>query len=196
MGLVLLILPVNFHCSVHVIWIFELPSAGKSTVAAALATRLRSKRYPCLVLDGDELRCGLCRGLGFTEADRSENLRRAAEVALLAARSGIAAVVAMITPLASQRAMIAEMLHDVPLHWVWADSPVETSRSRDVKGLYHRQQVGELTGLTGADGVFEPPGPEILRLDTGSLTVAECVDVLWQQLSLDPPQLAPQITAK
>jgi adenylylsulfate kinase len=182
--------------SAAVIWIFGLPSAGKSTLASGLAMCLRGQGRPCLVLDGDELRGGLCRGLGFSEDERSENLRRAAEVALLAARSRIAAVVAMSTPLASQRAMIAEILRDVPLQWVWADCPAATCRSRDVKGLYHRQQVGELTGLTGADGVFEPPGPEILRLDTGSLTVAECVDVLWQQLSLDPPQPAPQITAK
>jgi adenylylsulfate kinase len=181
---------------VSVIWIFGLPSAGKSTVAAAVAARLRSQGRPCLVLDGDELRGGLCRGLGFTEADRSENLRRAAEVALLAVRSGISVVVAMITPLASQRAMIAEILRDVPLQWVWADCPAATCQRRDVKGLYRRQQAGDLTGLTGADGAFEIPGPEALRLDTGSLTVAESVEVLWQQLSLDPPQPVLQITAK
>lgn len=187
---------MNSLCSAAVIWIFGLASGGNSTHVAGLTTCLRGQGHLCLVLHRDELRGGLCRGLGFSEDERSENLRRAAEVALLAARSRIAAVVAMSTPLASQRAMIAEILRDVPLQWVWADCPAATCRSRDVKGLYRRPQAGELTGLTGADGVFEPPGPEILRLDTGSLTVAESVEVLWQQLSLDPPQPVLQITAK
>jgi adenylylsulfate kinase len=178
------------------IWIFGLPSVGNSTLASGWAISLRGQGRPCLVLDGDEWRGGLCRGLGFSEDERSENLRRAAEVALLAVRSGISVVVAMITPLASQRAMIAAILHDVPLHWVWADCPAATCRSRDVKGLYRRQQAGDLTGLTGADGAFEIPGPEALRLDTGSLTVTESVEVLWQQLSIDPPQPRSQITAQ
>ncbi len=173
---------MNSPCGAAVIWIFGLPSSGKSTLAGGLAARLRGTGCPCLILDGDALRGGLCRGLGFTEEDRSENLRRAAEVALLAARSGIQVVVAMITPLASQRAMIDGVLHGVEVRWVWADCPVEVCRSRDVKGLYHRQQTGELTGLTGADGLFEPPGPEALRLDTESVSVADSVDCLWNDL--------------
>lgn len=173
-------------CSPKVIWIFGLPSAGKSTLATGLTACLPGKERSCLILDGDELRGGLCRGLGFTEEDRCENLRRAAEVALLAVRSEITVIVAMITPLAAQRSMIAEILRNVPLHWVWADSPVETCRCRDVKGLYHRQKVGELTGLTGADAVFEVPGPEALRLDTNRFSVAESVETLREELALDP----------
>ncbi len=187
---------MTFHCRASVIWIFGLPSAGKSTTAIGLRERLRSSGLPCLVLDGDALRGGLCRGLGFTEEERSENLRRAAEVALLAVRSGISVVAAMITPLASQRAMIGGILHEVPLRWVWADCPAETCRSRDVKGLYQRQQAGELTGLTGADGVFEVPGPEILRLDTGSLSVTESVDCLWNDLFSVKPTQEPMIAAR
>ncbi len=183
-------------CSAAVIWILGLPSAGKSTLAAGLAARLRGTERSCLVLDGDVLRGGLCRGLGFTEEDRSENLRRAAEVALLAVRSDIWVVVAMITPLASQRAMIGGILHEVPLWWVWADCPAETCRHRDVKGLYRRQQAGELTGLTGADGVFEPAGPEALRLDTGSLSVTESVDCLWNDLFCAQPEPISLIAAQ
>ena len=177
-------------------WIFGLPCAGKSSAAAALAKRLRSTGRPSLLLDGDVLRGGLCRGLGFTEADRSENLRRAAELALLAVRSGISVVVAMITPLASQRALIGGILHEIPLHWVWADCPAEICRRRDVKGLYRKQQAGELTDLTGADGVFEVPGPEALRLDTGSMSVAESVDRLWSDLFSAQPESKSPIAAQ
>ncbi len=184
------------HCRASVIWIFGLPSAGKSTTAIGLKERLRATGRPCLVLDGDALRGGLCRGLGFTEEGRSENLRRAAEVALLAVRSDIWVVAAMITPLASQRTMIGGLLHEVPLRWVWADCPVETCRSRDVKGLYRRQQTGELTGLTRADGVFEPPRPEALRLDTGSMSVTESVDCLWNDLFSAQPEQESLIAAR
>jgi adenylylsulfate kinase len=170
---------------VAVIWIFGLPSAGKSTLAAGLAKSLREQRRSCLVLDGDELRGGLCQGLGFTEADRSENLRRAAEVALLAARSEISVIVAMITPLAAHREMITKILRHVLLQWVWADCPAETCRSRDVKGLYQKQQAGELEGLTGADAGFEAPGTEVFRLDTLRLNVAESVQILLD-IALEP----------
>lgn len=187
---------MTYPCSAAVIWIFGLPSAGKSTLAAGLATRLRGTECSCVVLDGDVLRGGLCRGLGFTEEDRSENLRRAAEVALLAVRSDIWVLVAMITPLASQRAMIAEILRNVRLQWVWADCPANTCRSRDVKGLYQRQQAGELSGLTGADADFDAPGPEALRLDTNRFSVAESMETLWKDLALEPLEPTDQNTLR
>jgi adenylylsulfate kinase len=186
---------MSSSCSATVIWIFGLPSAGKSTLAAGLAACLRGQRRPCLVLDGDELRRGLCRELGFNEDERSENLRRAAEVALLAVRSEISVIVAMITPLAAQREMITDILRNVRLQWVWADCPAETCRSRDVKGLYQRQQVGELRGLTGADAGFEAPGTEVFRLDTIRLSVAESVQILLD-ITMEPIEPTVQNTIR
>ena len=163
-------------------WIIGLPSAGKSTLATALRRRVTQAGLPSLLLDGDDLRGGLCRGLGFSDVDRTESLRRAAEVAALAARAGIGTVAAMITPLRSQREMIAEVLAGHRLLWVWADCPMDECRRRDVKGLYRRQWEGAVTNLTGADGVFEAPGPEALRLDTAKSSVEQCVERIWTSM--------------
>lgn len=165
-----------------VVWILGLPSAGKSTLARELRRRLTESGKPCLLLDGDELRGGLCRGLGFSAEDRSENLRRAAEVAALSGRCGVSAVAAMITPLRSQRILVAEILAGLPVFWVWADCPLEECRRRDVKGLYQQQQIGQLSGLTGADAAFEAPEPRVLRISTSTETLAESVDRIWKAL--------------
>ncbi len=176
-----------------IVWILGLPSAGKSTLARELRQRLTESGKPSLLLDGDELRGGLCRGLGFSAEDRSENLRRAAEMAALSARCGVSAVAAMITPLRSQRALISEILAGFPVLWVWADCPLEECRRRDVKGLYRRQHTGHLTGLTGADAAFEPPGPEMLRIETHREPVANSLERLWQALAQLPvPRVTPR----
>ncbi len=165
-----------------VVWLFGLPSAGKTTLAWAIWERLAAEGHPSLRIDGDELRSGLCCGLGFSDADRSENLRRAAEVAALSARSGVSSVVAMISPLAVQRAVIAEIPDGQRLIWAWVDCPVEECRRRDVKGLYRRQQEGAVSGLTGVDGAFDEPAPDVLRIPTGEMPVEEAVDTVWRAL--------------
>jgi adenylylsulfate kinase len=167
-----------------IVWIMGVPSAGKSTLAGELRRRLLNSRRSCLLLDGDELRGGLCRGLGFSIEDRTENLRRAAEVAALSARCGVSSVAAMITPLRSQRVLIAEILAGFPMLWVWADCPVAECRRRDVKCLYRRQQAGDLVGLTGADLEFEQPDPDVLRISTHTEPVEICVDKIIQTLEL------------
>ena len=106
-------------------------------------------------------------------------------MAALAARSGIGTVAAMITPQETQRVMIRGILAGLPVLWVWADCPVEECLRRDVKGLYRRQQAGELRNLTGMDGVFEAPGFEVLRVDTSALSVEESVDAVWRALKMD-----------
>lgn len=161
--------------SPFVIWIFGLPSAGKTTLAQGVWTRLASARQRCMLLDGDQLRAGLCQGLGFSDVDRTENLRRAAEVAALAASSGISSVVAMITPLNSQRAMIREILTQLPLCWVWAHCPIEECIRRDVKGLYHKYAQCRSSDMTGLHADFEHPEVDVLRVDTSVVSIDHAI---------------------
>jgi adenylyl-sulfate kinase len=162
-----------------IVWIFGLPSAGKTTLAQCVWTRLDGANEPTILLDGDELRRGLCDGLGFSEGDRRENLRRAAEVAALAARSGVSSVVAMITPMNSQRAMIQEILSDFSLRWIWADCPLNECIRRDVKGLYQQHIKGQCSNLTGVDAPFDAADSGVLRIDTSRLTIEEAVEQIW-----------------
>lgn len=165
-----------------IIWIFGLPSAGKSTLAQRVHIRLAAKGEPSLLLDGDDLRRGLCEGLGFSDRDREENLRRAAEVAALGARSGVSSVVAMITPLNTQRAIISRILSGFPLHWVWLSCPLNTCVKRDVKGLYQRHSQNAKSKMTGLHSPFEPPHDNALNLDTSELSVDEAVELIMAYL--------------
>ncbi|MBB5036793.1 adenylyl-sulfate kinase [Prosthecobacter dejongeii] len=172
----------------NVVWIFGLPSAGKSTLAKGLQQRFIQAEQACLRLDGDELREGLCRGLGFSPAGREENIRRAAEVAALSAKSGIYTVTALITPTDSYRKVARIILKDAPALWVWAKCSYDACQSRDVKGLYRKQREGHLVNLTGADGYFEEPSAdEALHIDTENNDVSTSIDLIWAQLTKKHP---------
>lgn len=150
----------------HVFWIFGLSGAGKSTVADALAKDLRQRHLPVLTLDGDVLRNGLCHGLGFSDTDRAENLRRAAEVARLGATSGLCVVASFITPLEAHRTLVRKIVGVEQLSLVWIDAPLEVCRQRDVKGLYAKAQAGQIQQMTGIGSVFEKPSLTDLILST------------------------------
>jgi adenylyl-sulfate kinase len=156
----------------HVFWIFGLCGAGKSTVASALIDDLRARSVPLLALDGDTLRSGLCRGLGFSDDDRTENLRRAAEAAKLGADSGLCVVASFITPLESHRRLVQEIIGSGRLSLVLADAPLEVCRQRDVKGLYARAQAGQVQQMTGISSLFEKPSRTDLTLATSAVTPA------------------------
>jgi len=151
-----------------VFWIFGLSGAGKSTVATALVEALRNKQYPVLPLDA--LRTGLCRGLGFSDQDRTENLRRAAEVARLGADAGLCVVASFITPLETQRRQIGEIIGRDRISLIFADAPLEICRQRDVKGLYARAQAGQVQRMTGMGSTFEAPTNVNLLLPTASIS--------------------------
>lgn len=154
----------------HVFWLYGLSGAGKSTLAAQLATSLRAAGRPVLELDGDLLRSGLCQGLGFSDADRAENLRRAAEAAKLGARSGLCVVAAFITPLAAHRDLVASILGTDRVSFVHVHAPLAVCQQRDVKGLYARARAGQIQQMTGLGSAFEPPSPTHaqLTLDTNT----------------------------
>ena len=158
------------------VWLTGLPSAGKTTIAKALAARLRDDGRRVEVLDGDELRTHLTADLGFSRADRDTNVRRVGFVARLLARNGVIVLVPVIAPYASTRGQV-RAAHDVDgtaFVEVHVSTPLEVCVERDVKGLYAKQRAGEVTGLTGVDDPYEAPTSPELRLDTRGFTVEEC----------------------
>jgi len=163
------------------VWLTGLPSAGKTTLAAALEKRLLAEGHRVEVLDGDVMRTRLTKGLGFSPEDRDENIRRIGFVAHLLSRNGVIAVVPVISPYRSVRDEIRE-LHDGRFFEVHVATPVGVCAERDVKGLYARQRAGELSGLTGVDDPYEPPVSPELVLHTETSTLDESVEALWQAL--------------
>jgi len=175
----------------HIFWLFGLSGAGKSTLATALIDDLRSRGVPVLALDGDELRAGLCHGLGFSDAGREENLRRAAEVARLASVSGLCVVASFITPLASHRQLVAGILRQQNLSLIHVDAPFEVCRERDTKGLYAQAKQGKVAQMTGVSSSFEPPAAADLVIHTaGESPAASSARLLEFALERLQPGLA------
>lgn len=147
-----------------VLWITGLPSAGKTTLAEAVATSLRAAGRPALVLDGDRLRAGVSSDLGFAPAGRTEQMRRAAEIARLAAEQGLVAIVALVSPLRADRAAARALVAPLPFIEVHLDADPALCRARDPKGLWARAAAGTLGGLTGHDAPYEAPAAPELHL--------------------------------
>jgi adenylylsulfate kinase len=156
------------------VWLTGLPSAGKSTIARALAERLRPGRR-VEVLDGDEVRAHLSPGLGFSREDRVENVRRIGWLAHVLARNGVLAVVPVIAPYADARRQVRAAHEAAGTSYleVYVATPLDACAKRDVKGLYARQARGELSGLTGVDDPYDPPEEAELVLDTRGCLPAE-----------------------
>ncbi|MDD2868482.1 adenylyl-sulfate kinase [Neomegalonema sp.] len=159
-----------------VFWLTGPPASGKTTLARALAARLGGLGLAVAILDGDDLRRGPCRDLGFSEADRLENMRRAAEAALTLSDCGVIAILALVSPLAEGRRLARARLAGRPFFEIHLDAPLEIRRARDPKGLYAQAARGEIHGLTGYDAPYEPPEAPELRLDSAALGLAESVE--------------------
>jgi len=171
------------------VWLTGLPGAGKTTVAAAVEERLVASGRPAYLLDGDNLRHGLNSNLGFTEADRTENVRRTAELARLFADAGFVVLVSVVSPDADARAA-ARGIHDeheLPFIEVFVDAPLEVCEERDPKGHYARARAGEIAGFTGVDAPYDSPTDPELTLDTDRLEPGEAVDLLLDLISARVP---------
>src|SRR5262245_25415983 len=164
------------------IWLTGLPGAGKTTLASALEQRLREQGRRTCVLDGDSLRTGLCRDLGFSEADRIENIRRVAEVARLMVDAGLTVLVALVSPFRDQRRMARQLLSDGEFVEVFVDTPLEECERRDPKGMYARARRGELKDFTGIGSRYEPPETPDVRIDTSLMSVEESVERVLRRL--------------
>uniref|UniRef100_A0A8C5I1B1 Bifunctional 3'-phosphoadenosine 5'-phosphosulfate synthase 2-like n=1 Tax=Gouania willdenowi TaxID=441366 RepID=A0A8C5I1B1_GOUWI len=166
------------------IWLTGLSGAGKTTISFALEEYLMSHAIPSYSLDGDNIRHGLNKNLGFSSEDREENIRRVAEVAKLFADAGLVCVTSFISPFAKDREK-AKKIHEssgLQFFEVFVDASLEVCESRDVKGLYKKARAGEIKGFTGIDSDYECPNKPDLVLETGELTVNECLQQVLKLL--------------
>ena len=166
-----------------VLWFTGLPSAGKSTVAHALEERLHQMGCRTYVLDGDNVRHGLCGDLGFTAADREENIRRIGEVAKLFVEAGTIVLTAFVSPYRADRERARGVVQHGDFLEVWCRCPVDVCEQRDPKGHYKRAKAGEIKGFTGVSAPYEEPRDPELVLDTAKLTLDESVDRLLALLA-------------
>ena len=170
------------------IWFTGLSGSGKSTIAIALERELHRRGILCRILDGDNIRSGINNNLGFTEADRVENIRRIAEVSRLFVDTGIVTLAAFISPNNDIREMAARIIGKDDFVEVYVSTPLEESERRDVKGLYAKARRGEIKNFTGISAPFEAPLHPALTLDTSVLSVEESVNEL---LTLVLPKIRP-----
>ncbi len=157
-----------------VLWFTGLSGSGKSTLAHAVEGRLHAMGCRTFVLDGDNVRHGLCGDLGFSEEDRRENIRRVAEVAGLFAQAGVLTLTAFVSPFRRDRDQARALLGDDFIE-IFCDAPLAVCERRDVKGLYARARAGEIPDFTGISSPYETPVAPELRVPTGSAPLEDCV---------------------
>jgi adenylyl-sulfate kinase len=167
--------PADFPRAPVTIWLTGLPGSGKSTLANALRERLREMGHSAVVLDGDGLRLGLSRDLGFSRTDRAENVRRAAEVARLVNDAGHIAIAALIAPHAEDRARARDIIGADRYIEIYLSTDRATCEARDPKGLYLGARVGAVRALTGVDAPYEPPARPDRSLNTTCRDIADCL---------------------
>lgn len=172
---------LNSHRSV-VIWFTGLSGAGKSTVAHAVEERLHSRGCRAFVFDGDNVRHGLCSDLGFAPGDRSENIRRIAEMVGLFLEAGLIALTAFISPSRADREKVRKVVGGENFLEIYCRCPLEICEKRDVKGLYKRARAGEIKNYTGISAPYEEPEHPDVILDTAAEGVDECVDTVMDLL--------------
>jgi bifunctional enzyme CysN/CysC len=165
-----------------VVWFTGLSGAGKSSIANMVEKRLHALGVHTTTLDGDNVRHGLNKDLGFTEADRVENIRRVAEVSRLMVNAGLVVLVSFISPFRAERAMARELVADGEFCEVFIDTPLDVAEARDVKGLYGKARRGELTNFTGIDSAYEPPENPEIRIDTTVVGPEEAAEGIVDRL--------------
>jgi bifunctional enzyme CysN/CysC len=174
----------------RVVWLTGLSGAGKSTLASGLEAALHAQGVHTAVLDGDHLRLGLCHGLGFSDEDRHENVRRAAEVAKLMCEAGLVVLVCLISPLRAHRALARDLIGTERFTEVYVNTPLSVCEGRDPKGLYLKARQGLIQRMTGLDSPYEPPEAPDVQADGASADTAAVVHTLAEAVlhALGNPQ--------
>ncbi len=166
----------------RVLWFTGLSGSGKSTLANALEVELHRRGYRTYLLDGDNIRHGLNKDLGFTETDRVENIRRIAEVSRLMLDAGLIILTAFISPFRREREMARELIGDDRFYEVYVNTPLNVCEARDVKGLYHKARAGSIPNMTGINSPYEAPNQADLEIDTSSNPIESCVEQLLKSI--------------
>ena len=170
------------------LWFTGLSGSGKSTLAIALERELYNSGILCRILDGDNIRTGINNNLGFTEADRVENIRRIAEVAKLFVDCGVVTIAAFISPTEQIRQMAADIIGKDDFFEIYVNTPLEVCEERDVKGLYKKARQGEIKNFTGIPAPFEAPLNPAITIDTSACSLEESVNLLKKIII---PQIKP-----
>jgi bifunctional enzyme CysN/CysC len=165
-----------------VLWFTGLSGAGKSTVANTLEKRLHAMGRHTYMLDGDNIRHGLNKDLGFTDVDRVENIRRVAEAAKLFVDAGLIVMVSFISPFRSERRMARDLFEEGEFVEVFVDTPLAVCEARDPKGLYRKARAGLIRNFTGIDSLYEPPERAEVTLDTSKATPEALAETLLAEL--------------
>ena len=165
-----------------VLWFTGLSGAGKSTIANLVEKRLVARGRHTFLLDGDNVRMGLTRDLGFSDADRIENIRRVGEVAKLMADAGLIVLTAFISPFRAERQLVREMLPEGEFVEIFVDTPLAEAEKRDVKGLYAKARAGEIANFTGIGAPYEAPESPDIRIDTTQLSAEQAAELIVEEV--------------
>jgi len=164
------------------IWFTGLSGSGKSTISDALENMLFEKGFSTYSLDGDNIRFGLCKGLGFSLEERTENVRRIAEVANLMLDAGLIVLASFISPLKSQRELVREIVGKENFIEVYVSTPLEVCEKRDVKGLYKKAKKGEIKNFTGVTSEYETPENPDIKIDTTNLSIDQSIQFIFKKI--------------
>lgn len=171
----------NNHKGV-IIWFTGLSGSGKSTLAHALEDKLHAMGCKTFVLDGDNIRHGLCKDLGFSDKDREENIRRVGEVAKLFMEAGMIVLTAFISPFRADRLLVRNMVAENDFIEIYCDTPIEICEKRDVKGLYKKARDGAIENFTGISSPYEQPSNPEISINTANRDIGSCVEELLMGL--------------
>lgn len=165
-----------------VVWFTGLSGSGKSTIANLVEKKLATAGHHTYLLDGDNVRHGLNKDLGFTDADRVENIRRIGEVATLMVDSGLIVLTAFISPFRSERQLARNLVHKEEFLEVYVETPLSVAEERDPKGLYKKARRGELKNFTGIDSPYEAPQQAEISVETSTMDAEQCADTVIAEL--------------
>lgn len=159
-----------------ILWFTGFSGSGKSTIANAVEQKLNVLAYHTYLLDGDNVRHGLNKGLTFSDEDRIENIRRIGELSKLFVDAGLIVLTAFVSPFRSERQMVRDLVEEGELIEVFMNTPLSTCEDRDPKGLYKKARAGEIANFTGIDSTYEPPVSPEITLDASVMSIEECAD--------------------